>query len=137
MRCSTLFYALIVTAGLLIAGCGGDSNPLAPFEPEIVSNADAFQFQITGGKNVSVTETYTWTNPTNGVSVDHSTAKTDGAASVVIRDAEGLQVYSSEMKASGTEQSIAGAPGDWMVQVIFTDFDGTANFRVEKLDIQP
>ena len=133
MKRSALLYSALMLAAILAAGCGGDSNPLAPFEPEIVSNADSFQFQITDGKNVTVTEIYTWTNPAVAVSVDHSTAKSDGSASMVIRDAAGVQVYSSDLKASGTDQSAVGEPGDWTVQVFFTDFDGTANFRVEKL----
>ncbi|NCQ34093.1 hypothetical protein GW813_03225 [bacterium] len=135
MKRRAILTSVLLGACLLAAGCGSGSNPLAPFSPEIISNADSFQFQITDGKNVTVTETYTWTNPTNGVSVDHSTAKTDGGASMVIRDASGVQVYSSELKASGSEQSISGNPGDWTVQVIFSNFDGTANFRVEKLPL--
>jgi len=135
MKRRAILTSALIGACLLAAGCNSDSNPLAPFSPEIISNADAFQFQITDGKNVTVTETYSWANPTNGVSVDHSTAKTDGTARMVVRDADGVEIYSSDLKASGSEQSSAGTPGDWTVQVVFSGFDGTANFRVEKLPL--
>jgi len=123
---------LILAAAMFVTACS-DTNPLAPFEPEIVNNADAFQFQITGADNVTVSRSYTWHNTMTRGSIDHSTSVTGGSASVIVLDADGTEVYRSVLKASGTEQSSVGTAGDWTVQVVFSRFDGTANFRVEKL----
>lgn len=128
----------LVTAGLAVlvltvmAGCS-DSNPISAFQPEIINDTDAFEFQITDARNVSTTLTYSWVNTGAQASVDHSTALDDGVASVVLRDANGTQVYSSGLKASGTEQSLAGTSGAWSVVVTFSNFDGTSNFRLQKL----
>lgn len=121
---------VILLLGGLIAGCSSD-NTLAPFEPEIVTQADTFQFQITDATDVTTTETYSWKNPASKAVIDHSTSLTGGSASVVIRDAAGVAVYSSDLKASGTEESQAGQTGTWTVALSFTDFDGSANIRVE------
>lgn len=130
----TLRVSLSLLAVLfLFTGCDDEDNALAPFEPEIVNTADAFQFQITDARNVSVDRSYTWNNTNTRGSVDHSTSRTDGAGTVVILDADGTEVYRSAMRASGSDQTDVGVAGDWTVRVIFEVFDGTANFRVEKL----
>ena len=126
-----LLILLLLAVASMVSGC--DDDPLAAFEPEIINDADAFQFQVTGAENVTVTRSYTWTNSLTRASIDHSTSRTGGSATVVVSDADGTEVYRSPMKASGTDPSEPGTAGDWTVQVIFTDFDGTANFRVEKL----
>jgi len=113
-------------------GCS-ESNPISAFEPEIVNNPDAFEFQITDADNVSTTLSYAWVNSGDRASIDHSTVSTDGSGSIVLIDADGIRVYSSELKASGTEQAASGAPGTWTVTVTFSGFEGTSNFRVQKL----
>ena len=125
-------FILSLAVVLIAAGCGND-NPLAPFEPEIVTDADAFQFQITDAKDVTVTRSYVWSNAAGSATIDHSTSLTDGSATVVILDGDGKEVYRSTLKASGLDQSDTGTAGNWTVQVVFLGFDGTANFRVEQL----
>ena len=129
----------VLTSSLLvllfaIPGCGKhDANPLAAFEPEIINTADAFQFQITDAANVTVTRSYTWDNTATRATIDHSTATLGGSASVVILDVDSTQVYSSGLVASANEPSESGTPGVWIVRVTFSNFSGTANFRVQKL----
>ncbi len=123
----------LATLVLLVAvGCD-ESNPLGAFQPEIVNNPDAFEFQITDANDVSTTLTYSWSNSGTRATIDHSTATSDGAASVVLLDADGKQVYSAELKASGTEESAVGTAGVWSIEIVFVRFDGTSNFRVQKL----
>jgi hypothetical protein len=124
----------ILSAAILMIGCGKDkSNPISAFQPEIVNTAGAFQFQVTGATNVTTTLSYNWDNAQSQVTVDHSTAMTAGAATVTIFDADSTQVYASGLLASGTDQSSSGTPGTWIIRVVFSDFDGTVNFRVEPL----
>ncbi len=122
---------LIATAVLIAAGCSDD--PLAPFEPEVVTDEDAFQFQVTAATDVTLTRDYAWSSSGAQVTVDHSTARTAGSAEVVILDADGVEVYRSDLMASGNESSTVGAAGGWTVRVVFVDFDGTVNFRVEPI----
>lgn len=131
---------VLITMGIAVlmialAGCGSDNknNPIAAFQPEVINNADAFQFQITDATNVTTTLTYSWTNTGTGATVNHSTATTAGTAAITIFDADSTQVYSSGLLASGTEATATGTTGTWTIQVAFADFDGTVNFRVEKM----
>ncbi|MFQ5500346.1 MAG: hypothetical protein ACE5FH_11815, partial [Candidatus Zixiibacteriota bacterium] len=85
--------ALIIAT---LAGCGSDSTPptsLAPFQPEIVNNPDAFSLQATDVKNVSAQVIYTWQNSGTQATIDHSTALTGGTASVSIFDSVDSLVY--------------------------------------------
>ncbi len=128
----TVAAGVAVLTVLFIAGCS-DSNPLSAFQPEIINETDAFEFQITDARNVTTVLSYTWVNTGTQATIDHSTALDDGAASLVLLDADGTEVYSSILKASGTEQASAGASGAWTIVVTFSNFDGTSNFRLQKL----
>ena len=123
----------LAAATFLVAGCSNDKNPIAPFQPEVINNADAFQFQITSAKDVTTTVSYSWSNTGTQATINHSTAMTDGSAVVTVYDADNQQVYTHGLLASGTEQSTAGVAGTWSIKIVFSRFDGTANFRVEKL----
>jgi hypothetical protein len=118
---------------VLAAGCSSDPNPLAPFQPEIITTADAFQFQATAVTNVTFDRTYTWANPLTRATVNHASAVKQGTAQVHILDAAGTEVYTSLLAASGTQPTDTGLAGNWKVRVVLTNVSGTLNFRVEKL----
>lgn len=129
-RSAAVFAMAII---VIASGCSSDtSNPITSvFEPEIINDATAFQFQVTDARNVTTVVSYQWQNPQAAASIDHSTALTAGSAVLTLFDADSTQVYTSGLLASGTDVSDAGTAGTWIVTVAFSDFDGTANFRVE------
>jgi hypothetical protein len=114
--------------GLLLA-CG---DPLAPFQPEIANAADSFQFQATGVKDLTWSHDYAWVNTGTTANVDHSSVVTTGTATLIIRDANGTQVYSSPLNPSGSVTTGAGTSGTWTIRVELVTLDGTLNFRVQK-----
>ena len=128
--------AVILTAVLMI-GCGDDANnatnPIVNFQPEVVNEVDAFQFQITDADAATGSLTYHWNNTGSQATVNHSTATISGSATIELLDANLVQVYSSPLAASANEQSNVGTPGIWLVRVTLSEFSGTANFRVEKM----
>jgi hypothetical protein len=128
-------YVTIIGALLLLAsaGCSNDSNPISAFQPEIVNKQDSFQFQITDARHVTTSLAYQWNNSGTQATVDHSTALTAGQATLTLFDADSNQVYSSGLMASANEPTQAGTAGVWTVVVVFVDFSGTANFRLQKL----
>ena len=127
-----LFVCCAIVAGaLFLAGCSDD--PLSPFQPEIGNNADNFQFQATAVQNVTTTAVYLWNNTGTRAKVNHSSAITDGAAGVVLRDANNVEVYRRSLSLNGDSTSVVGVPGNWTVIVTLTNLDGTLNFRAEKL----
>jgi len=117
----------------LVAACGGDSNPIGPSnQPEVANNTDNFQFQASNLSGTTQTLTYSWTNTGSSASVDQSGSAVSGQATLVIRDASNAQVYSGDLKNTGTFVSSAGMTGTWRIEVRLQDFTGTLNFRVQK-----
>jgi hypothetical protein len=123
---------LLLATSLTVAACSDSTGPLAPFEPQINNAADNFQFQATGVTNVSWTYTYTWSNTGTSANVNQSTTITGGSATLTIVDGNGTQVYTQSLSANGTFPTTAGVTGNWTIRVVFTNYSGTPNFRVQK-----
>ena len=130
---SVRLVTTLVMLGALSA-CGSDrSNPLSPaVQPEVVNNADAFSFQVTGVQNASATLDYSWQNTGTVATVNQSASISAGSATLIIRDAAGTQVYSRSLSDNGTFTSTTGVAGTWTVRVVFSGTSGTINFRSDK-----
>ena len=119
---------------ILTAGCGSGNSALNPaFQPQISNQTDNFQFQATGVTNVTQTLTYPWQDTGNASSINQASAITGGTAFVTVKDAQGVAVYSGDLKANGTFSSLQGATGNWTIIVTLTKVNGTLNFRVQKM----
>lgn len=124
---------LVAAACTVAAACSSSSTgPLAPFQPQINNIADNFQFQATGVTNVTWTYTYTWSNSGDSATVNQATTTTAGSATLTILDNNGAQLYSQSLNANGTFGMTKGLHGSWTVKVVFTNYSGTVNFRVQK-----
>jgi len=121
-----------VVAAVTFAACSNGSGPLAPYQPQINNAADNFQFQATNAANVTWTYTYPWLNTGDSATVNQSTTITAGSAVLTISDSTGAQLYSQSLTANGTFGMTKGVHGHWTVKVVFVNFDGTVNFRVQK-----
>lgn len=132
---SRVFEEAVTLLGVSIALVGsllGCNDPLAPFQPEITNVTNSFQFQATGVQNVTWSHDYAWQNTGTTANVDHSSAISAGTAMLIIRDAVGVQVYSSPLNPSGSVTTSAGVSGAWTIRVELVNLDGTLNFRVQK-----
>lgn len=125
-----LFSSVIA---VMVTGACSKNNPLEAFEPEIVNNVDAFEFQATDLENVSFTHNYSWQNTGAAATINHSSAVAEGSATIIIYDANNTEVYSSALLASANEETATGNPGTWTVRVVLNNAAGTLNFRIEKL----
>lgn len=119
-------------AMLLAAACSNSTGPLAPYQPQINNAPDNFQFQATGVSNVTWTYTYTWSNSGDSATVNQATTATAGSATLTISDNNGIQLYSQSLSANGTFGMTKGVHGSWTIKVVFTNYSGTVNFRVQK-----
>lgn len=116
---------------LVLAACGSDAA--APGrDPEIVNSTDNFQYQISDIQSFSGTQSYNWQNTGTTATVNQSASISAGSATLVLRDANGVQVYSRSLADDGTFTSAEGAAGTWTVRVVYSDADATVNFRVDK-----
>ncbi len=128
----TLGFVALFAAALLAACGGGSTGPLAPFQPQINNLQDNFSFQATGVTNVTWTYTYRWSNTGDSATVNHSTTTTGGSATLTIYDQNNTQVYAGSLVPSGTVGTSKGVTGLWTIKVVFTNYSGTVNFRVQK-----
>jgi len=122
-------------AALLALGFGTacSGNVLGPDnQPQISNQTDTFQWQATAMDNISQTLTYTWQNTGTSADVNQSPNLSAGSATLTIKDASGVEVYSSSLTQGGTFQSAAGAAGAWAIEVRLSGASGALNFRVEK-----
>jgi len=124
--------ALLALSLLLGVTACSDDDPLAPFQPEVSNLPDTFQLQATGVTNRTATLDTTWSNSGTQGTVNHSTTTTAGTARVIIRDSGGALVYDEILVPSLNEPTLAGAAGNWTIQLVLTGYSGTLNFRVEK-----
>ena len=136
MQASLLHRALpmALTVGIFLTGCSDSTTPPPPpgIQPEIVNVTDSFEYQVQSVSDYSRTASYTWTNTGTVAAVDHSSVVSDGVGTLEILDADGNQVYSGTLAASGSTQSAAGTSGGWTVRITYAAFSGTVNFRVQK-----
>jgi hypothetical protein len=115
-----------------VAACG-DNNPIGSSnQPEIANNTDNFQFQASNLTRTSQTLTYSWVNTGTAANVDQSGAISSGQAMVTLRDGSNAQVYSGDLRNTGTFVSSSGGSGTWRIEVRLMDVTGTLNFRVQK-----
>ena len=124
-------WSLPIIAVLFVVAC--EDPPVSPgVQPEGANLTDNFQFQVTSMANHTQTLQYTWENTGTQANVDQSCAITGGAATLVLLDANGTQVYSRSLIEGGSMASDAGVAGTWTIRVIFSTTDGNINFRAQK-----
>ena len=121
-----------VVAGALILAACGDSTTAPGTNPEIINTADNFQYQVSDIQQYSGTQTYSWQNSGTTATVNQSASIAAGSATLVLKDANGLQVYSRSLADNGTFTSTAGTAGIWTVRVVYSSTSATVNFRLDK-----
>jgi hypothetical protein len=133
MKTTKFLFLSLLTLGIFFwPACSKSNNSLANFQPEISNTTDNFQLQATKVQNVSTTLYYDWTNSGSIANIDKSGAVSSGTATITIYDAGNTQVYSGDLKLTGSEQSATGAAGKWKIKLVLTGTAGDLNFRVQK-----
>lgn len=120
---------LIVT--LFLISCT-KTNDLSMYSLELSNNADSFQLQATQVKGLSKTYDYNWINNGTIAKIDKSGVLTGGSATLKIYDGNGTQVYTADLKNTGSELSSSGTQGTWKIHLELSNYSGDLNFRVQK-----
>lgn len=120
----------VLAALVLLGAC--DDDPLAPFSPEIGNTTDSFQFQVTALRGTTTTVDYDWQHTASAADVNQASVLSAGTATLVMRDANGLEVYRRSLTDNGTFRTAAGAAGRWRIRVELARATGDVNFRVQR-----
>ena len=131
MSPSSMRWITVGVVVMALAACS-DAATSPGRDPQIVNATDNFQYQISDIRAFSGNQVYTWQNSGTTAKVNQSAAITSGAVSLVLRDANGTQVYSRSLADNGTFVSSAGVAGTWTVVVSYATADAPVNFRVDK-----
>jgi hypothetical protein len=124
--------AMLCASVLLLMGCSSSTQPAPGIEPEIINVTDSFEYQVKSVSGYSGTTSYSWQNTGTAAAVDHSSVVSEGLGSLVVKDANGTEVYSGALSDSGSLVTQTGASGTWTVTISYAMFSGTVNFRVQK-----
>jgi hypothetical protein len=127
-----LLLSLFILSLFSWTACNKSNNSLAAFQPEISNTTDNFQLQATKVQNVTTTLSYDWMNSGTIANIDKSGAVSSGTAKVTIYDANNNQVYTGDLKLTGSQQSATGVTGKWKIILVLTGTAGDLNFRVQK-----
>ncbi len=133
-RRSRLYSMWIVPAITLmsISGCTEENDGLGPGTFLQVDNvADQFRWQLSATVAVTQTLPYTWTTTGPVADVTQSGNVITGSGTIVVRDADGTEVYSRALNEAGAFQTAAGTVGDWTVVVTLSDVTAVTSFTVE------
>jgi hypothetical protein len=122
----------LALAGVVVLAACGDGATAPGRDPEIINSTDNFQYQITAIQDFSGTQVYSWQNTGATATVNQAATVAAGSATLVLRDANGVEVYNRSLADNGTFSSSAGAAGSWTVRVVYSGADATVNFRVDK-----
>lgn len=124
---------LLATAGT--AGCA--DSVITVIQPEndrtITVSGDSISYIVTDMENVTQTDTFTWNNPAERLTVLHQSFLPHGYALLVIFDAVGTVVDSTLLEYQLTTYSLAGVPGTWTVLLIYSSAWGRAQFSLVPL----
>jgi hypothetical protein len=119
---------LMLTLGLVACGDGGLVGPVL----DVSSQVDNFQFQGSSLGDLSETLSYNWEMTGTVAEVIHATVLAGGAATLILRDANGVEVYNRDLNVQGTFESAAGTAGRWEIAIVLANAGGIVRFGVQK-----
>jgi hypothetical protein len=113
---------------LAIAGCASTKTGANDFQ--VTNKSDFFEFRVGTIDHFTMSQTYAWWNPDSAAVVRQESDIRDGAASVEIRDVDGLVVHSKNLNEKGTMATASGKPGMWSVKVTLDKATGSVGLQV-------
>lgn len=104
----------------------------AGVQPDITSRRDEFAYRVPRVANYRGSGLYWWQNSGIAAQVQQASAVSAGSMRLVIRDANGVEVFSRSLAEGGSFLTQNGVSGRWTIQVIYDDATGTVSFRVRR-----
>ena len=110
---------LVAAASLLAAVAVGCSNPAETLGPDnnvsVTNLVGHFQLTADNIQNVTTRMTYTWQNPGVYAAIQHRSFTPHGTTLLIIKDADGTEVYNGKLLYELDDRTLNGTPGAWTV----------------------
>lgn len=131
-RFRAVAFAVIAGSSTWLGACS--DSPTAPgIQPQIINQADNFEYQVSDVQGFTGTLSYTWQNSGTQANVDQATTVSSGSVTLQLLDAGGTQVYSRSLTENGSFVTVAGQTGAWTIRVIYSGAVApVVNFRAQK-----
>ena len=123
-------YRTVFFLSMGFMACGG--GDLVGPALDVSSRVDNFQFQGSSLGSLSETLSYNWEMTGTVAEVIHATVLAGGAATLILRDAKGVEVYNRDLNVQGTFETTAGMAGRWEIAVVLAGAGGIVRFGVRK-----
>ena len=132
----------VIAAGFMMTGCqkyGKYDNM------EVVENSYAGSVMITStgsdpagdftGENESGIYSFVWDNSSEKAQLNFDVTTSSGSVQFKVYDSKGEEVLSETRSAGAGEDtfsgvSAAGKKGNWLIEIIITDFNGDGSFSI-------
>lgn len=116
---------------IFLVGTYCTKNTIHPkLDPELINEPDRFEFKITDVRSITQQLEYQWRNNGLNANIYNESVITDGEASVILNDAAGDEVFSSDLVHIGNFFSNSGEAGEWRVRVNMKNVSGTIYIRI-------
>jgi hypothetical protein len=110
---------LAAAASLLVAAAVGCSNPSETLGPDnnvaVTNLVGHFHLTVDNIQNVTTRMTYTWQNPGVYAAIQHLSFMPHGTTLLIIKDADGTEVYNGKLLYELDDRTLNGTPGQWTV----------------------
>lgn len=132
---TSLTRKIVAVAAVMSLGlaCGTPEGPAAVLS--VSNNSDGFVF-IAQSFDRLMTDSlhYTWQHTKTTAKVTEQSSITAGQVTVVVRDADGKQLYTTDLQTATTAVTAAGSTSDWSIDVKMAKVRGDVVFTIEKPD---
>jgi len=106
-------------AGLLVSAVVGCSNPAETLGPDnnvrVTNLVGHFELTAENIQNVTTRMTYAWQNPGTYAAIQHLSFTPHGTTLLIIKDADGTEVYNGKLLYELDDRTLDGTPGEWTV----------------------
>jgi hypothetical protein len=138
MKKNVLFNVLVVLLSVLVLQSCSSIVPLENsfngsinMEPNKRSPSGEFR-----GNNSSGIYSFEWNNTRNHANADIDITVTKGTVQLIINDPKGVEVFNTELTTGSIDSfsgiTNSGAPGEWLIKLVFNEFNGEGSFSVER-----
>jgi hypothetical protein len=115
----TRSWRIAAAVALALAGALGCSNPSETLGPDnhvdVTNLVGHFELTADNIQNVTTRMTYTWQNPGIYAAIQHRSFMPHGTTLLIIKDADGTEVYNGKLLYELDDRTLNGTPGEWTV----------------------